>query len=141
MATPEDLAVNAEYIRMADQVEEVPGGSNANNYANVDLIIDIAERRGVHAVWAGWGHASENPRLPDSLSKTSIAFMGPPAKAMRDLGDKIASTLVAQSAQVNCVPWNGSEIMINYARDGISEDVYAKVIIGNSVRNHKRHVS
>ncbi len=42
MATPEDLAVNAEYIRMADQIEEVPGGSNVNNYANVDLIVEIA---------------------------------------------------------------------------------------------------
>jgi acetyl-CoA carboxylase/biotin carboxylase 1 len=47
---------------MADQVEEVPGGANINNYANVDLIVEIAERRGVQAVWAGWGHASENPR-------------------------------------------------------------------------------
>lgn len=27
---------------MADQIEEVPGGSNANNYANIDLIVDIA---------------------------------------------------------------------------------------------------
>jgi biotin carboxylase len=24
------------------------------NYANVSLIVDIAERMGVHAVWAGW---------------------------------------------------------------------------------------
>jgi biotin carboxylase len=24
------------------------------NYANVPLIVDIAERMGVHAVWAGW---------------------------------------------------------------------------------------
>ena len=54
MATPEDLKVNAEYIRMADQYVEVPGGSNNNNYANVDLIVDVAERAGVHAVWAGW---------------------------------------------------------------------------------------
>lgn len=54
MATPEDLKINAEYIRMADQYVEVPGGSNNNNYANVDLIVDIAERTGVHAVWAGW---------------------------------------------------------------------------------------
>jgi acetyl-CoA carboxylase/biotin carboxylase 1 len=45
MATPEDLKVNAEYIRMVD-----------NNYANVDLIVDVAERPGVDAVWAGWGH-------------------------------------------------------------------------------------
>jgi acetyl-CoA carboxylase/biotin carboxylase 1 len=25
-----------------------------NNYANVDVIVDVAERAGVHAVWAGW---------------------------------------------------------------------------------------
>lgn len=54
MATPEDLRINAEYIRMADRYVEVPGGTNNNNYANVDLIVDVAERAGVHAVWAGW---------------------------------------------------------------------------------------
>lgn len=54
MATPEDLAGNGEYIRMADNYVEVPGGTNNNNYANVELIVDVAERSGVHAVWAGW---------------------------------------------------------------------------------------
>jgi acetyl-CoA carboxylase/biotin carboxylase 1 len=47
MATPEDLKVNAEYIRMADQYVEVPGGTSNNNYANVDLIVDVAQRTGV----------------------------------------------------------------------------------------------
>jgi acetyl-CoA carboxylase/biotin carboxylase 1 len=112
MATPEDLKVNAEYIRMADRYLEVPGGSNNNNYANVELILDIAERAGVHAVWAGWGHASENPRLPESLSasRRKIVFIGPPGSAMRSLGDKISSTIVAQSAQVPTMPWSGSGI-------------------------------
>ncbi|KAG9082440.1 acetyl-coenzyme-A carboxylase, partial [Ceratobasidium sp. UAMH 11750] len=49
MATPEDLKVNADYIRMADRYVEVPGGTNNNNYANVDLIVDVAERAGI-----GW---------------------------------------------------------------------------------------
>ena len=112
MATPEDLKVNAEYIRMADRYIEVPGGSNNNNYANVDLIVDVAERAEVHAVWAGWGHASENPRLPESLaaSKNKIVFIGPPGSAMRSLGDKISSTIVAQSAEVPTMPWSGSGI-------------------------------
>ena len=39
MATPEDLQANADYIRMADQYVEVPGGTNNNNYANVELIV------------------------------------------------------------------------------------------------------
>ena len=38
------------------------------------------EKRNVDAVWAGWGHASENPRLPASLagSANDIRFIGPP---------------------------------------------------------------
>lgn len=54
MATPEDLQANADYIRMADHYVEVPGGTNNHNYANVELIVDVAERMNVHAVWAGW---------------------------------------------------------------------------------------
>lgn len=112
MATPEDLRVNAEYIRLADQYVEVPGGSNANNYANVELIVDIAERAGVHAVWAGWGHASENPRLPEMLTalRPRVLFIGPPGSAMRSLGDKISSTIVAQHAQVPCLQWSGTGV-------------------------------
>lgn len=30
----------------------------------------------LQAVWAGWGHASENPKLPELLHKNGIAFMG-----------------------------------------------------------------
>ncbi|KAI9279387.1 acetyl-CoA carboxylase [Sporodiniella umbellata] len=112
MATPEDLKANAEYIRMADNYVEVPGGTNNNNYANVELIVDVAERTGVHAVWAGWGHASENPRLPEMLAKSKhrCVFIGPPASAMRSLGDKISSTIVAQSAQVPTMGWSGDGV-------------------------------
>ncbi|KAH2851846.1 Acetyl-CoA carboxylase [Aspergillus fumigatus] len=112
MATPEDLRANADYIRMADQYVEVPGGTNNNNYANVELIVDVAERMNVHAVWAGWGHASENPRLPEALaaSPKKIIFIGPPASAMRSLGDKISSTIVAQHAGVPCIPWSGTGV-------------------------------
>jgi acetyl-CoA carboxylase/biotin carboxylase 1 len=54
MATPEDIRINAEHITMADQFVEVPGGTNNNNYANVKLIVQIAVRCGVDAVWPGW---------------------------------------------------------------------------------------
>lgn len=33
-----------EYIKMADHYVPVPGGPNNNNYANVELIVDIAKR-------------------------------------------------------------------------------------------------
>ncbi|KAJ2741209.1 acetyl-coenzyme-A carboxylase, partial [Coemansia sp. BCRC 34301] len=108
MATPEDLKVNAEYIRMADQYVEVPGGTNNNNYANVELIVDVAERTGAH-----------NPLLPESLrsSKSKIVFIGPPGSAMRSLGDKISSTIVAQHADVPTMPWSGDGIKDTFLND------------------------
>lgn len=42
MATPEDIQANAEYIKMANKMVVVPGGSNVNNYANVELILQTA---------------------------------------------------------------------------------------------------
>lgn len=126
MATPEDMRANAEYIRMADQVVDVPGGSNNNNYANVNLICEIAERLKVDAVMPMWGHASENPTLPNSLKKLKhrVTFIGPPAEPMQALGDKIGSTIIAQSAGVPTIGWNGDSLTVNYKETGIPQDVY-----------------
>lgn len=133
MVTPEDLQANAEYIKMADQYMPVPGGSNNNNYANVELILDIAIRTQVQAVWAGWGHASENPKLPELLHKNGIAFLGPPDRAMWALGDKIASSIVAQTAGIPTLPWSGSGIKAQY--DGkkikINTELYNKGCVNN----------
>ena len=117
------LSANAEYIRMGDVIVDVPGGSNNHNYANVTLIVELARLHGVHAVWAGWGHASENPSLPDSLQQTTsnassaaapIKFIGPAGPPMRALGDKIGSTIIAQSAGVPCIAWNGQAVQARY---------------------------
>lgn len=89
------------------------GGSNNHNYANVDFIIKAAVRMKVQAVWAGWGHCSEYPTLPDGLAAKNIAFLGPPGHAMRSLGDKISSMIVAESADVPQIPWSGSGLKVN----------------------------
>jgi acetyl-CoA carboxylase/biotin carboxylase 1 len=139
MATPEDIAANAEYVRLADEVVQVPGGPNNYNYANVDLIVDLAERKQADAVWAGWGHASENPQLPLRLSKTKrqIVFLGPGAKAMYDLGDKVGSTIIAQSAGVPCIAWSGSHVQLDAdtlasAKPDIPQELYLKACVSTA---------
>lgn len=104
---------------MGDVIIDVPGGSNNHNYANVTLIVELARLHGVNAVWAGWGHASENPLLPNTLaiSNPPIKFIGPAGPPMQALGDKIGSTIIAQSAGVPCIAWNGDDVKATYDRE------------------------
>uniref|UniRef100_A0A7S0X6J4 Acetyl-CoA carboxylase n=2 Tax=Mantoniella antarctica TaxID=81844 RepID=A0A7S0X6J4_9CHLO len=130
MATPEDLKANAEFIRYADDFIEVPGGKNSNNYANVNLIVDIAEREGVDAVWPGWGHASENPKLPTALKEHGIQFIGPTAPVMSVLGDKIAANILAQTAKVPSIPWSGTGLEAELTAEGtIPDEIFKKAMV------------
>ncbi|XP_072289677.1 acetyl-CoA carboxylase isoform X3 [Eucyclogobius newberryi] len=134
MVTPEDLKANAEYIKMADHYVPVPGGPNNNNYANVELIVDIAKRIPVQGVWAGWGHASENPKLPELLSKAGISFLGPSSKAMWALGDKVASSIVAQSADIPTLPWSGSGLRVDW--DEKAEKLHSTFSVPSTTYKH-----
>jgi len=121
---------------MGDIIVDVPGGSNNHNYANVMLIVELARLHGVHAVWAGWGHASENPVLPDTLEKSDppIKFIGPSGPPMRALGDKIGSTIIAQSAGVPCIAWNGQDVRASYDKESgtLPEEAYDQASVANA---------
>lgn len=76
-----------------------------------------ASRHALHALRACRGHASEKPELPAALDETPtrIRFLGPPSVAMAALGDKIGSTILAQSAGVPTIPWSGDGVTVDYA--------------------------
>jgi acetyl-CoA carboxylase/biotin carboxylase 1 len=118
---------------MADTIVDVPGASNNHNYANVTLIVELARLHGVHAVWAGWGHASENPLLPNTLAQSNppIKFIGPAGPPMRALGDKIGSTIIAQTAGVPCIAWNGQHVKAQYDKESgaLPEDAYQEASV------------
>ena len=79
----------------------------------------------------------ENPRLPESLaaSKHKIVFIGPPGSAMRSLGDKISSTIVAQHAKVPCMAWSGTGIVDTQQDPGgfvtVPDAAYDKACVHN----------
>ncbi|KAK7197558.1 acetyl-CoA carboxylase [Novymonas esmeraldas] len=130
MATPEDLKANAEFISLADQHIPVPGGPNSNNYASVDVIMQTALQNMCDAIYPGWGHASENPALPRECIKSKrVTFLGPSEDAMFALGDKIASTIVAQSNGVPTVPWSGDAIRLTPGTFDVDAVTYDKAYV------------
>ena len=49
-------------------------------FASVVMCMQLAKKEGVDAVWPGWGHASENPALPQKLSDAGRKQKHDPAK-------------------------------------------------------------
>jgi hypothetical protein len=47
--------------------------------------------------------------------QAGIQFMGPSDHAMWLLGDKVASSIVAQTAAVPTLPWSGSNLLVGLA--------------------------
>mmetsp|Transcript_31481 Transcript_31481/g.121836 ORF Transcript_31481/g.121836 Transcript_31481/m.121836 type:complete len:286 (-) Transcript_31481:626-1483(-) len=89
---------------MADEAVEVGPGPAAESYLKIDNIIQAAKSTGSQAVHPGYGFLSENGAFVSALERENITFIGPDSKAMKAMGDKIGSKLIAKEAGVNTVP-------------------------------------
>ncbi len=78
----------------------------------------LAALRAVHAdaVWPGWGFLAEDAGFVEKLEALKITFLGPSAETMRQLGDKITSKKLAESARVPVSAWSRGPV----ERDALS---------------------
>lgn len=71
--------------------------------------------------------------MPELLHKEGLVFLGPPERAMWALGDKVASSIVAQTAEIPTLPWSGSELKAQYSgkKIKISSELFARGCVNN----------
>ncbi|KAJ6443833.1 3-methylcrotonyl-CoA carboxylase subunit alpha [Purpureocillium lavendulum] len=94
----------------------------ANGYLDGDKIIALAKRHGIQALHPGYGFLSENSQFAERCEREGIVFVGPPASAMADMGNKARSKEIMTAANVPCVPgYHGAEQaeedLLRHARD------------------------
>src|SRR5215475_818075 len=92
------------HVRMADEAYRIGPAPAAESYLRVEKIIATAKQAGCEAIHPGYGFLSENPALPEACEAAGIAFIGPPASAMRQMGSKTAARKKMSEAGVPIVP-------------------------------------
>lgn len=100
--SPQDA--QAAHVRFADEAVLLDGESAAENYLNIDRIVETCAATGADAVHPGYGFLSERADFVEALTKANVTFIGPPASAITVLGDKVASKEAARKAGVPVVP-------------------------------------
>jgi acetyl-CoA carboxylase biotin carboxylase subunit len=95
------------HVRYADDDVCIGPAASKQSYLSISSIIAAAEITGADAIHPGYGFLSENAHFAEIVGECNLTFIGPPAQAIRRMGDKARARETAKSAGVPIVP--GSE--------------------------------
>jgi pyruvate carboxylase subunit A len=101
-----DADRHALHVKKADEAYNL-GADPVAGYLNAHNIVNVAVAAGCDALHPGYGFLSENPELAEICSRRGIKFIGPNAKVIRQMGDKIEARKAMTGAGIPCTP--GSE--------------------------------
>ncbi|HVV65436.1 MAG TPA: acetyl/propionyl/methylcrotonyl-CoA carboxylase subunit alpha [Rhizomicrobium sp.] len=110
VAVYSDADRDALHVEMADEAVHIGPAPSAQSYLVVDKIVAACKATGAEAAHPGYGFLSEREAFAEALAKAGVVFIGPNAKAIAAMGDKIQSKKLAMAAKVNTVPGYVGEI-------------------------------
>lgn len=108
--------------RLADETVCIGSHLPKDSYLNQRSILAAAELTGVDAIHPGYGFLSENADFAEFVTEQGFVFIGPTARNIRMMGDKVTAKQTMLASGVPCVPGsdgalpNDDEAIINIAK-------------------------
>lgn len=99
-----ELDRDALHVDLADEAWNVGPAPASESYLNQEKILKIAHDSGAEAIHPGYGFLSENSQFARRVAESNITWVGPPADAIKAMGDKITSRRNAEGYGVPTVP-------------------------------------
>jgi geranyl-CoA carboxylase alpha subunit len=99
-----DADAGALHVKCADEAVRIGPPAPQLSYLNIGAILDAAKSTGAGAIHPGYGFLAENAGFAEACERAGIAFIGPPAGVIRQMGDKAAAKALMQAAGVPCAP-------------------------------------
>ncbi len=96
VAVHSDVDADSMHVRLADESVCIGSHQPQNSYLNISSIMSAVDLTGAEAVHPGYGFLSENAKFSEIVNKHGIKFIGPSAKIISMMGDKIEAKRVAK---------------------------------------------
>ncbi|MBT6147998.1 MAG: acetyl-CoA carboxylase biotin carboxylase subunit, partial [Gemmatimonadetes bacterium] len=110
VAVYSEADAHASHVLFADEDVCIGPPAGEASYRNVNNIISAAELTNADAIHPGYGPLAENADFAGVCESSGIKFIGPPAAAIRSMGDKATARSSMEAAGVPVIP--GSEKVI-----------------------------
>lgn len=106
-----------KHVRLADESVCIGPPSSMESYLNIPAIICAAEVTNASAIHPGYGFLSENSEFAEQCESSGFKFIGPSARAIRIMGDKVAAIKTMKKAGVPTVPGSDGPLTDNKERN------------------------
>jgi len=121
---------NLKHVLLADETVCIGPPASAESYLNMPAIISAAEVTDAVAVHPCYGFLSENADFAERVESSGFTFIGPPASAIRLMGDKVSAIKAMKAAGVPCVPGSDGPLGENVDENmRIARDIGYPIII------------
>ena len=117
------------HVRFADEAVCIGSNSPNDSYLNIPRIISAAEIMNADAVHPGYGFLSENPHFAEVCESCDIAFIGPPSRAIRLMGDKAEARKTVAASDVPTIPGTEDTVADEDAAVEASQDIGFPLVI------------
>jgi acetyl-CoA/propionyl-CoA carboxylase biotin carboxyl carrier protein len=104
VAVYSDADRGARHVLDADEAIYLGATAPPESYLNIERVLDACVASGSNAVHPGYGFLSENATFALACAERGITFIGPSARALSLMGDKIQAKLHVAAAGVPVVP-------------------------------------
>jgi len=91
-------------VDLADDAVALPGSAATDTYLDIGRLVAAANTAGCDAVHPGYGFLAERAEFAEAVTAAGLTWIGPPAKVIALMGDKLAARRVAGEAGVPLVP-------------------------------------
>jgi acetyl-CoA carboxylase, biotin carboxylase subunit len=120
----ETVAVHSEadsrspHLELADRRVLIGPAKSSESYLRMESLIQAAEQNDCGAIHPGYGFLAENALFAELCEGAKMTFIGPPASAIRAMGDKATARETMRAAGLPVIP--GSRGTLASAAEGLS---------------------
>jgi acetyl-CoA carboxylase biotin carboxylase subunit len=104
IAVYSDADSASPFVRAADAAVRIGPPPAAQSYLRIDALLQVAKQTGAQAIHPGYGFLSERAVFAEAVERAGLIFIGPPAAAIRAMGDKTEARRRMDAAGVPLVP-------------------------------------
>ena len=104
---------NLMHVKMADEAVCIGSAHSSESYLNVPAIISAAEVTNASAIHPGYGFLAENADFAEQTENSGFKFIGPTAKTIRLMGDKVSAINAMKNSGVPTVPGSDGPLSSN----------------------------